>query len=340
MSSLLDDLDDEQRAAATAVSGPVCIIAGAGTGKTRTVTYRLAYGITSGDIDPKRALALTHSKKAAAELAGRLHSLGALAVDSRTFHAAGLRVARQFWARIGRREPAPAVLSEGESWRLWRDSLRGVSGVEPVNATVRDLVDEVSWARSQLVGLDGYSAATILAGRDCELAEETVVACWTRYQQLKERLGRVDFADLLDIAASLLIEDEEVARLVRHRWTHVTVDEYQDTDPAQQRLLDAILGGSEELCVVGDPRQAIYSWKGANPGYLTGFTKRYPTARVFDLTLNYRSTPPILRWANNLAHERGVRPLKATRPAGPIPKVRMLESEMAEAAWVAGATRR
>lgn len=337
---LLDDLDEEQREAAKALSGPVRILAGAGTGKTRTVTYRLAHGIRTGQVDPARALAVTHSKKAAAELAGRLHALGAGGVDTRTFHAAGLRIAGRFWLRTGRSGAAPRVLGDTESWRLWRDCLRAVSRGEPDNVAVRDLIDEVGWARSRSVVPDGYATAVMLAGRAPGVAPEIVTGCWRRYEELKARQERVDFADLLEIAATLLITDEEVAESVRRRWAYVTVDEYQDTDLAQQRLLDAILGSNEELCVVGDPRQAIYSWKGAAPGLLAGFSRRYPQARTFYLTRNYRSSPQILEWANCLARSEGGRPLVPTRPSGPQPKVRCLDNELAEAAWVAGAARR
>ncbi len=340
MPDLLDDLDDEQRAAVLAVRGPVCIIAGAGTGKTRTVTYRLAFGIRSKEIDPRRALAVTHSKKAAAELAQRLHTLGVGAVDARTFHAAGLRVAARFWERVGRPEPAPSVLSDNESWRLWRDSLGAVARKDPDPATVRDLVDEVGWARSRLVDQETYEVTTGLADRHCGIEPAIVLGCWQRYDQVKTRLGKVDFSDLLDIAAHLLNNDPEVAEAVRRRWTHLTVDEYQDTDAAQQRLLDAIVGDSQDLCVVGDPRQAIYSWKGADSTHLTRFTRRYQQARVFDLTRNYRSSPEILAWANRLARQPGAKPLVATRPAGRAPRVHRLDNESAEAAWVAGATRK
>ncbi len=340
MPDLLGDLDPEQRAAAEAVTGPVCIIAGAGTGKTRTVTYRLAHGITSGQVDARRALAVTHSKKAAAELAERLRVLGVASVEARTFHAAGLRVASRFWARAGRPEPAPRVLAEGEAWRLWRDSVRAVLKGEADNATVRDVVDEVGWARSQIVDPDRYAESAQRAGRHSEVDPVTVVGCWERYEALKTRQGQVDFADLLEIAATLIAGYEEVAEAVRHRWAQVTVDEYQDTDPAQQRLLEAIVGESLDVCVVGDPRQAIYSWKGADPSYLSGFRRRYPTARVFDLTRNYRSSPQIISWANSLAREPGTKALTPTRSPGRVPKVHQLDSEPGEAAWVAGAARR
>ncbi len=336
---LLADLDDEQRAAALAVSGPVCIVAGAGTGKTRTVTHRLAYAVASGAVAPGQALAVTHSRKAAAELSERLHSLGAGGVSALTFHAAALRVASAHWSSAGRPGAAPAVLADGAAWRYWREAARAVLGREPSSAEVRDLVDEVSWARSRVVALEGYSAAAQLAGRHASWDAQDVVAAWAAYEARKQRAAQVDFADLLDIAARLL-DDVEVAATVRARWAHVTVDEYQDTDPAQQRFLDAVLGGRRDVCVVGDPRQAIYAWKGADPAYLTGFSRRYPGAQVFDLTRNYRSVPPVLDVANRLARQRSVRALVATRRGGRPPRVVPLSSEEGEAAWVARAAAR
>ncbi|MDQ6947932.1 MAG: ATP-dependent helicase [Actinomycetota bacterium] len=328
----LDELDVEQLAAVQAVRGPVCIVAGAGTGKTRTVTYRIAYAVSSAGIDPRSALAITHSRKAATELTARLAGLGVGTVDARTFHAAGLRVAGQFWSRTGRAGASPRVASERESWGLWRDALRATGG-EPDTAVVREVIDEVGWARSRLVRIDGYEAASAAADRHPAISTTTVVDAWSTFSRTKSRFGLVDFADLLDIAAELLVGDAEVAERVRRRWAYVTVDEYQDTDPAQQRLLDAVLGAGDDLCVVGDPRQAIYSFKGADPGYLNGFTERYPSAQVFELRRNYRSTPQILDWANRIAAGRS-RALVATRSAGTAPRVMRCEDETAEAAWV------
>jgi DNA helicase-2/ATP-dependent DNA helicase PcrA len=340
MPDLLDELDPEQRQAAMAIAGPVCIIAGAGTGKTRTVTYRLAHAIGQGATQADRALAVTHSRKAAAELKERLGRLGARGVDARTFHAAGLRVAAHFWSLTGRPEPAPSVIGEGETWRTWRDSLRGVIGHDPDNADVRDLADEVGWARSRLIPPQEYPRAARRAGRQPGVETDTILNAWDRYEATKARTGKVDFGDLLEIAAGLLETDDTVSQKVRSRWAHVTVDEYQDTDPSQQRLLDAILGPNREICVVGDPRQAIYSWKGADPRYLTGFTERYRDARVFVLSHNYRSSPQILSRANRLAVTRTTSPLIGTRPAGPAPKVTRLDHEAGEAAWVVAAAKR
>ena len=189
------------------------------------------------------------------------------------------------------------------------------------------------------MSIDDYSSVAELAGRRPGVDGETVVRCWRYFDRTKARVGKVDFADLLDLAANLIEGDENIAHTVRLRWAHVTVDEYQDCDAAQQRLLDAVLGDGHDICVVGDPRQAIYSWKGADPRYLTGFTRRYPDARVFQLTQNYRSTKQVLNWANRVARGAHSLPLVATRPDGPRPRVSQLENEQAEAAWVAGAAR-
>lgn len=340
MAALLDALDHEQAAAAMAVAGPVCIIAGAGTGKTRTITYRLAHGVESGVVVPSRALAVTHSRKAAAELRDRLNGLGVRGVDTCTFHAAGLRVVSRNWSRTGRPGLGPSVLSEMDAWWLWRASLRTVTPVNPDNNAIRDVVDEVGWARARLIAPELYPNAAAGAGRHPGVDLATVVSCWDAYSRLKQRQGRVDFADLLELAADLIQSDEYIAEGVRARWSHVTVDEYQDVDPAQQRLLEAIVGEQNDLCVVGDPRQAIYSWKGAEPGYLTDFTRRYPGTRVFDLTRNYRSSPEIVAWANRVASGPATKPLVATRPPGPAPKITRTEDEAREAAWVAEAIRR
>ena len=333
-------LDEEQRAAATAVSGPVCIIAGAGTGKTRTVTHRLAHGVATGAVDPRSALAVTHSRKAAAQLAERLTHLGVAGIDARTFHSAGLWVAKRYWPLSARAQPSPILLSDREEWRLWREALRSVSGREPGTAELRDLVDEVNWARSRLVAPEDYPGVASLAGRHPGLDEELVEKCWGRYAAGKATVGKVDFTDLLELAAGLIEAHPGVAEGVRGRWSHVTVDEYQDTDPLQERLLEAIMGPGRDICVIGDPRQAIYSWKGADPRYLTNFSRRYPDAKLFNLTANYRSSPEVLAWANRLAPGRGTKPLVATKPAGPRPTFRHFEDEQAEAASVATGAKR
>jgi DNA helicase II / ATP-dependent DNA helicase PcrA len=340
MAALLDDLDAEQRAAAVAVTGPVCIVAGAGIGKTRTVTHRLAHAISTGAVKPGTVLAVTHSRKAAGELGGRLDQLGVRGVEAYTFHAAALKVARQHWVQTGRPGATPVVLGEREAWGVWREAARSVTRVEADTATVRDLMDEVGWARSQLVAIDGYADAAVKANRHPGIDLATVSQCWQAYERVKRRVGKVDFADMLEIATGLLETDADVAETMRRRWAHVTVDEYQDTDSAQQRLLDAIVGDGRDICVVGDPRQAIYSWKGADWRYLNEFGRRHPGVQRFELTRSYRSSPEILEWANRLARTSTAMPLAPTRPAGPRPTVSAFDDEAAETAKVVTEIRR
>jgi DNA helicase-2/ATP-dependent DNA helicase PcrA len=249
-------------------------------------------------------------------------------------------VAKRFWALTGRLEPSPNLLSAREEWLSWKESLRTAVQREPDNAEVRDVIDEVGWARSRLVGVDNYPTAAELAGRHTGVEPAVVEQCWELFTGSKVRAGRVDFADLLEMASGLIETESEVAQTVRRRWAHVTVDEYQDTDPAQQRLLEAILGDCRDICVVGDPRQAIYSWKGADTTYLSGFTRRYPDAKVFNLTRNYRSTPQVLDWANKVANGAQTKALVATRPPGSKPTVSQFDDDHGEAASVAGAARR
>jgi DNA helicase-2/ATP-dependent DNA helicase PcrA len=223
MADLLDDLDPEQRAAAEALSGPVCIIAGAGTGKTRTITYRLAHAIDTGAVDAGRALAVTHSRKAAREMAARLEVLGAGRVEAKTFHAAGLKVARQFWARTGRLEGSVRVMGDREGWVMWRDSVRAVRGREPDDGAVRDVIDEVAWARSRLIRPDAYERSAASADSDPGVGPDVVVKCWGRYERAKGRRGLVDYADLLEIASDLLEGNSDIAARVRRKWAYLTL---------------------------------------------------------------------------------------------------------------------
>lgn len=339
-SRLLGDLDDEQRAAVLVPRGPVCIIAGAGTGKTRTVTYRLAHASVTGAVNPAAALAVTHSRKAAAELTERLAALGAGTVESRTFHSAALRVATRFWASTGLPGARPVVLDDRRGWLLWRDALRQTGSKDPTTTAVRDLIDEVSWARSRLVSAEEYPTAALLADRHPGISHAAVVQAWEWFTKAKAREERLDFQDLLEAAWTVLDTDPAAAAMVRQRWAHITVDEYQDTDPAQQRFLDAIVGDGNDVCVVGDPRQAIYSWKGADVTYLHTFAQSHPGTTTIELTRNYRSSPEVLRWANRLASRGKTRPLTSTRDTGPSPTITELPDDNAEAGWVVSAIQR
>lgn len=339
--AVLAGLDDEQRAAAAAVRGPVCILAGAGTGKTRTITHRIAYGVHTGVYVPEQVLAVTFTARAAGELRGRLSGLGVGGVQARTFHAAALRQLRYF---------APRVLG-GPMPELVENKLRVVAGAATRHrlttdrTSLRDLAGEIEWAKTTLATPDDYPARARAAARETPFEPAAVAAVYASYEQAKQRDGTLDFEDLLLVTAFALEEHRDVAAEVRGQYRHFVVDEYQDVNPLQQRLLDAWLGGRAELCVVGDPHQTIYSFTGADPDYLLGFPDRYPDAEVVALERDYRSTPEVVGLANRLigmAPRRVGLPalrLRGQRAAGPEPRFVEHPDEPAEAAAVAGACR-
>ncbi|MGY1824891.1 MULTISPECIES: ATP-dependent helicase [unclassified Blastococcus] len=335
--AVLDGLDDEQREAAQAVSGPVCILAGAGTGKTRTITHRIAYGVHTGSYVPEQVLAVTFTARAAGELRARLAALDVGGVQARTFHAAAMRQLRYF---------APRVLG-GPMPGLIENKLRVVASAATRNrlttdrASLRDLASEIEWAKTTLATPEDYPARAKAAGREAPFEPAAVAAVYASYEQAKQRDGALDFEDLLLVTAYALEEHPDVARQVRAQYRHFVVDEYQDVNPLQQRLLDAWLGGRAEICVVGDPNQTIYSFTGADPDYLLGFADRYPDAAVVKLERDYRSTPQVVGLANRLIGQApprkglpGLR-LLGQRPQGPEPRFVEHPDEPAEAAAVA-----
>ncbi|MGY1813511.1 ATP-dependent helicase [Blastococcus sp. SYSU D00820] len=339
--AVLAGLDDEQRAAASAVTGPVCILAGAGTGKTRTITHRIAYGVHVGAFVPEQVLAVTFTARAAGELRGRLAQLGVGGVQARTFHAAAMRQLRYF---------APRVLG-GPLPPLVENKLRVVATaaararLTTDRTSLRDLASEIEWAKTTLATPEDYPARAAAAGRDLPFEAAAVAQVYAGYESAKQRDGALDFEDLLLVTAFALEEHDDVARQVRAQYRHFVVDEYQDVNPLQQRLLDAWLGGRAEVCVVGDPNQTIYSFTGANPDYLLGFADRYPDAEVVKLERDYRSTPQVVGLANKLIGQAprrkglpGLR-LLGQRAEGAEPRFVEHPDEPAEAASVAAACR-
>jgi DNA helicase-2/ATP-dependent DNA helicase PcrA len=294
--AVLEALDDEQRLAAQAVNGPVCILAGAGTGKTRTITHRIAYGVHTGVYVPEQVLAVTFTARAAGELRGRLAALDVGGVQARTFHAAAMRQLRYF---------APKVLG-GPMPPLIENKLRVIASAASRNrlttdrTSLRDLASEIEWAKTTLATPDDYPARAKAAGREPPFEAAAVAAVYASYESAKQRDGALDFEDLLLVTAFALEEHPDVARQVRGQYRHFVVDEYQDVNPLQQRLLDAWLGGRADVCVVGDPNQTIYSFTGADPDYLLGFADRFPDAEVVKLERDYRSTPQVVALANRL----------------------------------------
>ncbi len=359
--AVLAGLDAEQREVALATRGPVCVLAGAGTGKTRAITHRIAYAASAGVVDPAHVLALTFTVRAAGELRGRLRQLagGPGGPGQRPRHRAGPRVhvplgraaaAQLLLAARRRRAPAAGDRRQGRPGtgggqagqgparrrRRARKGSRRRSGADrswAERSGAADLASEIEWAKVAGVRPDGYPAAAVAAGRSPAIGADGVAAVYDRYERLRRERHLIDFESVLELTAAIIADDRAAADQVRDLFRYFVVDEYQDVNPLQKLLLDAWLGGRDELCVVGDPNQTIYSFTGATPSYLAGFTAEFPGATVVRLVRDYRSTPQVVAVANQLV--RGGTPLIGQRPAGPRPVLTKYRDDEDEAAGVA-----
>jgi DNA helicase-2/ATP-dependent DNA helicase PcrA len=334
----LTGLNDAQRRAAQAVRGPVAILAGAGTGKTTTITHRIAYQVATGTFPAEQILAVTFTEKAAGELKQRLARLGAQGVEARTFHAAALAQLGRLWERhTGDRLPE-ILSSKAPLIASLANALPPPHKFMPRS----ELAGEIEWAKNQMIPWRRYLADTQALGHEPPIPEELMAGIYQGYERRKERTGRIDFEDMLLLAVQLFDEHPAAAQQVRERFRAFTVDEYQDVNPLQQALLERWLGDRDELCVVGDDYQTIYSFTGASPDYLLGFPNRYPQAEVIRLEDNYRSSPQVLAVANGLArHLSGFdKELRATRADGPNPTARAFGDAVAEVVFVTDEVRR
>ncbi|MCJ7711896.1 MAG: ATP-dependent helicase, partial [Chloroflexi bacterium] len=334
--TLLEDLDAEQRDAVMATSGPVAILAGAGSGKTRVISRRTAYAIATDVVPADQVLVVTFTEKAATEMVERLRSLGLPGVTARTFHAHALSQLRHFWASRHEDAPLPELLDSKLPiiGRLARQ-LPGHYRFTPS----KDLADEIEWAKTRRIDPKEYAAAATAAGREPPIPVDLFVRTYEGYERAKTRANRMDFDDLLVETVKLLELDEKAAAAVRARKSWFSVDEYQDTNPLQERLLELWLGDRRDVCVVGDEDQTIYTFTGASSEHLTTFAARWPGTREIVLARNYRSTPQVLELANRLIAADGRdKRLVATRPDGPAPKVAKHPTAQAEldalVAWI------
>ena len=346
---LLSDLDDEQREAVLAARGPVCVLAGAGTGKTRTITRRIAHLVAAGHVAPGQVLAVTFTQRAAGEMRGRLRALddgvGTGSVQAMTFHAAARRQLHYFWPRV--------VGDTG--WQLLDTKFSVVaqaanrSGMSTSTDDVRDLAGEIEWAKASLISPEAYAAAVAQVGRDIPFDAGKIATVYAGYETLKARrdgMALLDFDDLLLHTAAAIENDAAVAQEFRDRYRCFVVDEYQDVTPLQQRVLDAWLGERDDLTVVGDANQTIYSFTGATPRYLLDFSRRFPDAAVVRLERDYRSTPQVVSLANRvIAGARGRMAgsklhLVGQRDPGPTPTFAEHPDEVAEAAAAAKSIKR
>ncbi|MFJ9375867.1 ATP-dependent DNA helicase UvrD2 [Streptomyces sp. NPDC101455] len=337
--AVLEGLDPEQREVATALRGPVCVLAGAGTGKTRAITHRIAYGVRAGVLQSSSVLAVTFTNRAAGEMRGRLRQLGATGVQARTFHSAALRQLQYFWPKaIGGIMPRlvdrkiQLVADAAAACRIRLD--RG---------ELRDLTAEIEWSKVTQTVPSDYAAAAAKAGRDVPRAPAEIAQLYATYEDVKRDRAVIDFEDVLLLTVAVLQDRHDIAEQVRSQYQHFVVDEYQDVSPLQQRLLELWLGDRDNLCVVGDASQTIYSFTGATPDHLLDFRTRHPGATVVKLVRDYRSTPQVVHLANGLLSQARGRAadhrleLISQRSAGPEPVYAEYTDEPAEAE---GAARR
>ena len=317
---LLSNLDDEQRLAAESLVGPTCILAGAGTGKTRTITHRIAYGIAKGYYAANRVLALTYTNRAAGELRSRLRALGAAGVQVKTFHAAALSQLEFFWPQFAG-VPAPQVLeSKGKLIGQAATEL----GIKLDTAALRDVAAEIEWRKYSMLSIEQYAELVAKRPRVGSLTAEQNLALQEQYELSKVRSQRLDWEDVLILTLGMLRAEPLALSHVQQQYRFFTVDEYQDISPLQHELLDAWMGDHTDLCVVGDPNQTIYSFTGATSDFLRNFATRYEDAKVMQLTQNYRSTQKIVSAANRVVAESN--PVDALTSQGEVgDEVRVLQ---------------
>ncbi len=333
---ILAALDSEQRAVALASRGPVCVIAGAGTGKTRAITHRIAYAAAIGTMDPHKTLALTFTARAAGEMRARLRSLGVPSVAARTIHAAALKQLTFFWPQVfGGRTPdlittKSSFLSEAIKRAQLQSELSTTS-----RELLRDIATEIEWAKVSQVAPSDYLAESQKRTIKPRINPEQLAKVYTAYESVKHQERAIDFEDVLLLTTAMIEQEREVRERVQDQYRFFTVDEYQDFSPLQQRLLNAWLGSRQELCVVGDPAQTIYSFAGATPVFLNSFTNRFPDAQVIRLTTGYRSTPEIIYTANSILRKGAMgNELVAINDHGSKPTITAYNDESAEIAGI------
>ncbi|WP_449281580.1 ATP-dependent helicase [Leucobacter sp.] len=307
---VLAGLDPEQREIAECLRGPVAVLAGAGTGKTRAITHRIAHGVRTGVYAPDRVLAVTFTRKAAGELQGRLRGLGAEGVRAQTFHGAAFAQLNHFWPQ----------LVGGAAPKMLPGKVAAVSqvveslGLRLGGEALRDVASEIEWRKTSMLGIDGYESRVEERPVPLGLTREQLVDVHRGYAALLEERRQIDFEDVLVLLTGMLETEPRAALQVRERYRFFTVDEFQDVSPLQHALLRVWLGDRDDVCVVGDASQTIYSFAGASSSYLLRFGVEYPHARQIRLERNYRSTEPVVRLANRLMRDRpGALTLQATR---------------------------
>ena len=345
MDEILEGLDPEQTEVVKAIRGPVCVIAGAGTGKTRVITHRIAYAIAAGVTDANKTLALTFTARAAGEMRARLRTLGIPNATARTFHSAALKQLMYFWPySFGGSFPSLLTVKSGF---ISEAISRADTALAPQTSTLREVAGEIEWAKVLEIGPEDYVESALGQGRSILVQNsksdkqnlEEVSKIYAAYESLKREERAIDFEDVLLLTVGMLEEDRDVRERIRDQYRYFTVDEYQDVSPLQQRLLNLWLGNREEICVVGDAAQTIYSFAGASSSFLLNFTKKYPRAEVIRLSRGYRSTPEIIGTANAILRQGGMlgadgHQLASMNESGVAPVIARADSVASEAASV------
>lgn len=333
---ILAALDEDQKAVALATRGPVCVIAGAGTGKTRAITHRIAYAAAIGTMDPAKVLALTFTAKAAGEMRVRLRTLGVPTVAARTIHAAALKQLLYFWPSVfGGKTPdlitaKSGFLSEAVNRAGLSESIRVTN-----RELMRDIASEIEWAKVSQVGPEDFVSEIDKRIQKPRASAEHLAKIYSAYESVKKQELAIDFEDVLLLTTAMIEEERDVRERVQDQYRYFTIDEYQDISPIQQRLINAWLGSRQDICVVGDPAQTIYSFAGATPVFLNTFTQRFPEAEVIRLSTGYRSTPEIIFAANALLRHASMgQELVATNEHGDKPAVTGYSDESSEIAGV------
>jgi DNA helicase II / ATP-dependent DNA helicase PcrA len=321
-SQIFEGLNQDQRRAVEAVRGPVCILAGAGSGKTTTITRRIANQVTSGTFDPGSILAVTFTDKAAGEMRSRLSTLGVEGVRARTFHSAALAQL----SNLGAEPPGRILPSKAVALRQIANTLPKPYRFRPAG----DLATEIEWAKNRRVGPDDYPSS--LYGHEPPIPEDLMTSVYARYESGKQKRGLIDFEDVLELTIQMFQSEPWTRDRFAARYQGFTVDEYQDVNLLQETLLREWVGERDDLCVVGDDYQSIYGFTGATPEYLLDMPLRFAKPTVIRLESNYRSTPEVLAVANHLVPKLGgaEKVLKATRESGNQPSIRNFSNSTIE----------
>jgi len=316
MSALIESLDENQRKVALALVGPVRVLAGAGSGKTRAITHRIAYGVETGVYSAEKVLALSFTVKAAGEMRSRLTELGVEGVACRTFHSAAMRQLAHFWPDLIGGDLPKILHSKAATLKRAAAQLN----IRATDELLRGIAAEIEWRKVRLLSMDHYQ--TVLPERPLPggLSADATLALVQKYEDLKDDQRNLDFEDTLIATLGMLNSEKWVADRVHEQFRFFVIDEYQDVSPVQRALLDAWRGSHSEVCVVGDPNQTVFGFAGASDEHLLRFETEFPGATTVELDRNYRSTPEIVRLANSIVPNSPLE-LVSMRESGPVPGV-------------------